>query len=250
LNDRNQLKSSETEMVRQEKIRKIIEAADFRYAKLFQYLFTDHPELNILDIEIATKEQYPVLEYTGGFWRRPDINNPNPRVFIEVSGTKHYEHLLKDRELSARAAAEMIGIDFSVIQQHPEVLSMFIFLHEVGHADDYIKNYLNNPNIDDPVVVNLETKKNEVNSLPIPGVSSADAKKLENSGKLAEYYQKFRLFYEAKGIFSPEELLKINEIAYRKLPSESYADNFAAQTLRAHWNDLGFGLFGTPSSKE
>ena len=85
-----------------------IDSIDPQYANLYQHMLADNPDLDQLRLEIATKEQYPTLEHTGGFFRSPDLNNLSPKVFIEASGTKHYEHLLKKREISARGAAEML----------------------------------------------------------------------------------------------------------------------------------------------
>lgn len=224
---------------------KIFESVDLLYAKLYQHVLTDNPELDQLGIEIATKEQYPKLEYTGGFWRRPDLNNPNSRIVIEASGTKHYESLLQEREISARAAAEMLGINFSILQQHPDILAMFVFVHELGHAKDFIINYLNNPNVVNAVAANRGKKITEMNSLPVPGKSPVEIKKMANSGELEKYYMKYLFHYREKGVFSSEELLKIQEESYRNLPSESYADRFATQTLRKHWVDLGFDKYGS-----
>lgn len=245
LKDGSQVTFSAWEIVRQDNIREIFESIDPQYAKLYQYLLADHPELDQLGIEIATREQYPVLDYTGGFFRHPDATNPNPRIFVEASGTKHYEHLLIERELSARLAAEMIGIDFSVLQQHPQILSMFIFLHEIGHGDDYIKNYLNNPSVVDAIAKKNEIRGAEMLSLPMRGRGPSYAKKMVEKGELDEFYQKYRLYYEDMGILSSEMLLIENERAYRNLPSESYADNFAAETLRNHWTDMGFEEYGS-----
>lgn len=232
-------------IVRRDNIREILGSIDPQYGKIYQYLLIDHPELDQLGIEIATREQYPKLAYTGGFFRLPDASNPNPRIIVEASRIKHYEDLLVEREVSARSAAEMIGIDFSVLQQHPQILSMFIFLHEIGHGDDFIKNYLNNPSIADAVAKKHEIREAEMSSLPMLGRSPTYAKIMAEKGELDKFYQEYRLYYEGIGIFSSELLLIANERAYRNLPSESYADNFAAKTLRNHWTDMGFDEYGS-----
>ena len=186
-----------------------------------------------------------MLEYTGGFWETPDLDNPDPLIIFEASGRKHYEKLLQEREISARATAKMLGVDFPVLQEHPDVFSVFIFLHEFGHIHDFIKNYVDtSPDVIRAVEKNRGVRNMEMNSLPIPGRNPVDVRQMADGGELERYLQTYWFYFEGKGIASPDALIKAHEEAYRNLPSEVHADRFAATVLQKHWVDVGFDAYG------
>lgn len=224
--------------------KKIFDTTHPMYGDLFFRVVEDFPELDQLNVVAGTKKQHPVLEYTGGFYRRPDTANPNPSIVVYVINNRHYDRLIQDRELSARTAAQLIGIDFEALRQHPDILARFIFLHEIGHAQDYITHYQNDPRngVDttyNPVKTNQEAHARQMNTLPYPGWNPADIRRKLLNGELAKEYEKYHLYFQQRGINSPEELATAQEIAYRNLPKESYADQFAARMLRKHWKTLG-----------
>lgn len=230
---------------RREEIRKIFENIDPHFAQIYLLVLNDYPDMDQLGIEKGTKEQHPVLEYTGGFWRRPDTTNPNPSMVVDLESERPYEKLLVDRKLSARIAAQMLGIDFEVLQRNPETLGLFIFLHEMGHARDYFANYLNsaknlsNENYD-PVEENQKQRDGELATLPVPKTNPVQVRKMYDSGELVTYFDKYREYYQLVGINTPQDLLVKHEESYRNLPSEYYADQFAASILRKYWQVLGF----------
>jgi len=227
---------------RRDTIRRVFENVDPTFSELYMQVLTEFPELEQLEVKTGTKEQYPVLAFTGGFWEKPTQRGGSGGIVVELSsGSKHYEQLLRDRELSARDAARLLGIDFSVLQQNPQILSMFILLHEIGHAHDYLVNYQSstNPSIkNNPINANIEQRNKEMASLPIPDATPVTAREMWNKGELNTYYATYQEYYRLQGINTAEELLKKHEESYRRLPSESYADNFAAQVLRKHWNTI------------
>jgi len=228
---------------RREDLKKLFEGADPKYGELYLRLLEDFPELEQLSVKAGTKEQYPTLEFTGGFWKRPDSQNPNPKIIVEMENQAHYQDLLRDREESAREAAALLGISFEELLKNPEILGKFIFLHEIGHAQDYLANFQNgekaknDPNFD-PVSENLDKRKEEMVTLPVPGENPVGVKKMYKEGRLTSYFEKYKEYYLSKGITSPEDLVKKHELAYRNLPSEKYADQFAADVLKKYWSIL------------
>lgn len=228
---------------RKESIRAAFEKAGPTFGELYMHVLTDFPELEQLEVKTGTKEQYPVLTYTGGFWERPKAAGASGAIVVEMtSGEKHYEQLLIDRELSARDAATLLDVDFSVLQQHPQILGMFIMLHEIGHAHDYLVNYQSSANTvigNDPIHTNEEQRIKEMASLPVPAANPVRVREMWNKGELSTYYNTYQEYYKQQGIYSAADLLKKQEDAYRKLSSESYADKFAALVLRKHWKALG-----------
>jgi hypothetical protein len=231
---------------RRENIRQVLEQSDPKYAELYMFLIEDYPELESLEITSGTKEQFPVLEYTGGFWKRPSDLNTNPSIVVALgTGSNHSQSLFQDREFSARRAAKDLEVDYSLLQQNPELLGLFIFLHEIGHAHEYINEYANNPEfLDkgiDPSKENENVREKEMMSLPVPNANPVRVKQMYTRGELTQYFDLYRQYYLEKGISSAEELVTAQERSYKDLPTEKYADQFAAQVLKKHWQQLGLG---------
>lgn len=225
---------------RRQELAEVLENVDTDYQAAYLAALEDFPHLDQMQVESATAQQYPVLEHTGGFWRRPQTSGEAPKIVVNMEQNQHYERLLVDRELSARKSAEVIGIDFEVMKQHPNILKLFIFLHEIGHVEDYITNFQKKSESDgsDPVQTNLEKRNQEMATLPIPGTNPPQAKQMFDKGELQLYYTKYAQHYQSVGIMSAEALLRAQEIAYHELPSESYADQRAGEILRKHWDIL------------
>lgn len=216
----------------------VLGKADRDYSSAYLCAVDDFPHLDQMQVESSTAEDYPVLEYTGGFYVRPKDSAEPPKIIVNMEKGQHYQKLLVERETSARKSAEKIGIDFETMKQNPDILKLFIFLHEIGHAEDYIVNYLKSGRNEDPVEANLAQRKKEIGTLPIPGINPVQAKQMYDRQELQQYFLKYQQYYSGLGISSPEELLKAHEVAYHELPSESYADDFAANVLRKHWQTL------------
>jgi len=232
--------------LRTESLRAILEQADPDYAQAYMTMLRDHPEMAQLNVHAGSKEQYPTLEFTGGFWKRPENKDENPSIVVEMSSEGHYQQLMVDRETSARRAADMLGIDFEELKQNPKLLKLFVFLHEVGHAQDYIMHYRNDPRNGtepdyDPVSENQKKRDAEMASLPVPGANPVRVRKMLEEGTLGPYFQKYKAHYETRGIDTIDQLVAAQEEAYRSLPSEHYPDMFAARVLRNHWEEFGFG---------
>lgn len=160
-----------------------------------------------------------------------------PRIVVYTGNSFHYDQLLTQREISSRTAAEMIGIDFEEIKRNPQILALFIFLHEIGHARDYILNYLKGLRGNDeysPAKSWNENTEQEQGKLYIPNCNPAQARAMYESGELKVYFDQYRDYYQQHSINSPEELLEANERVYRNLPKEKYADQFAADFIKKH----------------
>ncbi|MFA6963903.1 MAG: hypothetical protein WC227_04335 [Patescibacteria group bacterium] len=226
---------------RRQEFAEVLDNVDEDYKAAYLAALEDFPHLDQMQVELATSQQYPNLKYTGGFWRKPQSDADAPKIVVIMGQNGLYEQLLIDRELSARKSAEIIGIDFEVMKEHPNILKLFIFLHEIGHVEDYITNFRKKSELDgsDPVQAKREKRNREMVTLPIPGVSPDLARRMYDSGELQTYYAKYQQNYQRiRGLMSVEELLDANEIAYHELPSERYADQRAGEILRKHWNVL------------
>jgi hypothetical protein len=216
--------------------------ADPDYAELYMYVIDEYPEMRRLNVISGDKKQHPILEFTGGFFKRPTEEEPAPSIIVAMNDVSHYEKLMVERELSARRAADLIGITFDVLKARPEILKYFIFLHEIGHAHEYINDYFNNPEFGfdekKAVLANRLKRNEELNALPVSGENPVLVRKKYYSGELASYYEARKNYYQNKGSNSPEELMLKHEQAYRDLPTEKYADEFAAHFLRKMWDKI------------
>lgn len=243
LSDGSEVGFDQWRATRREGVQAAIDRVGGDYAYMYMEMLKDHPYLEQLDIDTSTPDEHSVLRHTAGFWQRPTRDRPNPRIVVNAEpGKTNFESLLETREISARRAAELIGIPFEELKQRPDLLGLFIFFHEVGHADDYVRNYHMRPGAQDPSGENQRVRKAEMDSLPVPSSNPVVVREMHESGELEGYYGKYRQHYEALGITNAEDLMNKHEAAYHDLPTEVYADKFAAKVLKDNAERLGIEL--------
>jgi hypothetical protein len=237
---------------RQEDIQAAFRKVQPQYLGLYMDLLTEYPELEEIDVMIASAAEKPVLGKTIGRFVLPDDHTPNPT--IQLNQSAHAAAMEMDTTTISEIA-KRIGVEPEILQKNPEMLQTFIFLHELGHAYDFVKNYLHNPMAADknfnPTQAMMQQSKHEMATMLIPGLSPSQVLRLQEQGRfdLVEHYNKHKLFFWAKGIRSPEKLFEVMQVNYRNLPKEQFADNFAVQILHKQWQKLKFGkIVGTPSS--
>jgi hypothetical protein len=101
-----------------------------------------YPELSILKTEKIGASQEDFLQYTAGEFV---ASNDSQKVLIRMvlGDISHLEGLRTARKSAIEIIAKKLGTPPERIDN--KVLSLLIFLHEVGHGRDYILNYLKNP---------------------------------------------------------------------------------------------------------
>lgn len=225
------------------KILEELNRIDPMYGQLYLFAARDFPEIDyLIRFHGSSKEEYPCLEYTNGFCRVSGGLDVHASIVVGNSPEpqRHYGKLLEDRKTSVQVVAQLMVIDVEVLRRHPEFLAQFIFLHEVGHAHDYIVNYVNRAQDSDPLQAKRNVRAQEMAGLPYPGLNPADIKSMHLDGRLAVEFENHRKYFENKGIVSVGCLVEAQERAYRGLPSESYADNFAVGIIKKYWKELGW----------
>lgn len=119
---------------------------------------------------------------------------------------------------------------------------MHTFLHELGHANDYLSQTIIgfSLGLTDAEVANnfVDMRKKELHQLPV-GMAVQHLLKLHQSGWLGNYFEQNRVYYTRQGIGSINDLLKAQEIAYVNSPMEATAHDFAAELIRNNWDRLG-----------
>jgi len=83
----------------------------------------------------------------------------------------------------------------------------------------------------DPIRASSYARDTEKESLPIPSLDPVQIRQAETDGKLKQLCEKYSVRLTERGII-PEKIIEAQERAYRELPSEKYADEFAARQLR------------------
>lgn len=148
-----------------------------------------------------------------------DQGQGNGVVIISTVSWKPYQNLLDKRKSTVDVIADRLGIAPHIMT--PKLLSAFSFAHELGHADDYINNK------DDW----HKNRVDEMMSLPVPARAPGD---LSLHLKLPTGFKEWleeKSYWQEQGINTRKELVEYQELAYRNLPTEVAADNFAVRVL-------------------
>ncbi|PIR41968.1 MAG: hypothetical protein COV30_00890, partial [Candidatus Yanofskybacteria bacterium CG10_big_fil_rev_8_21_14_0_10_37_15] len=185
---------------------------------------------------------------TGGFFHKVQVDDGTfvPAIFIVSENQEHMRKLKDTRRSSVQIIADMLGIDFS--QLSPILLRQFIILHEIGHANDYVKNYENNPDYQGANAAEEWDLHYEANllTMPVPGFDPVDLReKVSRFSDLREFldaYPNVAKKMNIDEIKTLEDLLHAQEIAYRTSAYESYADNFAIDFLKNNSEKLNTAL--------
>lgn len=202
------------------------------FAKAYELALKKFPELSNIDIKISGPDEYPVLKKTGGFVRHQSERFENkPLVVINTqSGIEHYEKLMRERRVSSEVSAQKIGIDPK--DMTPEILAVFIQLHELGHGYHYLTE------IPDGNEYKKKRKK-ELDSLPLPGWNPAQlANGLEKEGELDEWYTTNEEQLRKNGFPTRQSIVEEQEKAYHSISTEDFPDQFAAKIIKENFHVL------------
>jgi len=192
-----------------------------------------YPELSSVEIVVPEKDE--TLGFTGGEFLLPDEDYENPAVIIVPGGQERFEALKTARPLAVGIAAGLLGRSRESLSGAE--LKAFIFLHELGHAREFAKDFAGDPGIGPEAAVQAwrDRSARELDSLPVPGLDPNDLNlELEGRGleALDDRDPALRGKLAAAGLTTVAALLDAQERAYRNLPKEAYADRFAADFLK------------------
>lgn len=216
-----------------------VENLDPELKKIWKEVLAVYP--NLSRVEIIVPDADTSLAYTGGEFLHPDNDNPDPAIVILPADGSLYERLKETRPLAIKIQADLLGR--KVEELTGEDIKKFIFLHEVGHAYDFITNFESDPQIgkEDAVHTWNMLRTDQMDSLPVSGLDPNDLKMAIGEIKeLVDFINmrpevEFRL--KELGIESINDLLVAQELGYRNLPKESFADQFAARFLKSISSD-------------
>lgn len=192
-------------------------------------------------------EVYPALQSIDCIFDAEDTSlmqfmpGPPPKLFFpENADLNVFREFLSSRPLSCDLVCKQLGIQKEVLT--PEFLRSFIFLHECGHAHDFIVNFSNFSKLDHPensfarfedaCMRCNERQEYELKKLPIP-VTPAGF--LASRREYPQFLEQLIMEYLQKQTLSQEDYASVFdtlERAYKNLPSEKYADEFAERFMR------------------
>lgn len=197
---------------------------------LWSELLLQYPSLSCVECVFGSKESADMQFMPG----------PPPKMFFpEHAPLAIFEHALETRPVSCQLVCELLGIP--KVELTPQLLRVFIFLHECGHAHDFVENFCGFSTLEHPensikrfeeaCMRCNERQDIELKSLPIPMTPSGF---LASRRESPDYVQSLVSEYLKKPDVTEEDfdaVLQTLERAYKALPSESYADAFAKRFL-------------------
>lgn len=195
----------------------------------FAWLQEQFPILNDIAIDVVDDE-----DFEGARFLLPEFEEDVPVVQIAAGGERDFRDLKKTRERAVRFMAEQVGVPFAEISG--EQIRQFILFHEAGHAYDFLKNFLSDLDFEMAVTVWRLNSRSQLDQLPFPGFSPAELNEqiLEAGG-----FDRWLAVDEAREVWcrehsvkSAEQLVTLQEEAYRKLDKERFADTFAAKAMQ------------------
>ncbi|MAG11973.1 MAG: hypothetical protein CMI52_04185 [Parcubacteria group bacterium] len=199
-------------------------------ADSYEFALAEFLEVAGVDVIAAGPDAYPKLGKIGGFVRHQSRSETGrPMVVMNVdSGLEHFDGLMREYTSSISLCAERIGVSFE--DMTPSSLAAFIFLHEMGHAYDYLENVPDGE-------VKRKKRFDEMATLPLPGWAPSRARHaFVPGGQLALWFEANKDALAQQGYDSPEVMLDAQARAYRDLPSEVVADEFAVGIMQKHFD--------------
>ena len=171
-------------------------------------------------------------------------NGVDQRVEVRLGSEKHLDAEREKRTIFIARMAELLHIQPDDV--NAEIFDTFLFLHEYGHAQDYVTNYLDNAELAEipaPELANSWRTEyaRQKSALPITEVTGEEMEamlKQKSFDQILQEYPTMKERVEALGIHTLEEVITAQNLAYRNLPAEQYADTFAAQFIKSHMPEI------------
>lgn len=222
------------EKIKQEQHRLIMKMGGPKIQMAWDIVLAETPVLSKIGIELGNVTEDGILAHTAGFFRVTDFGEAG--VTIMPLSREHYEKLLETRKDSVAQVAGRLGISVESIT--PEILRTFIILHELGHAQDYMSRGIKPAEW-------REMLAKERDTLPVPGQNPATLlnaisdKTLKTETIKDPAVRKLAEKALAGDKESLDQLSAIQQKAYKELPSEKTADDFATHFILSHGKEIG-----------
>jgi len=174
-----------------------------------------------------------------------------PIIAFNFSNQEKYTDL--NLEFSLRQIAIQLGSKYEDIKDNEKLVKTFIFLHEFGHARDFIDNYLKTSEKKDNKTIvevlrsaGIEYRKRRIRdlmTLPLP--QHIKFNNDEDRRKYRKRLETYGIKPDENGHISLEKVDIVQSNAYRGMSSESIADSFAVNYIMNNRDDF-FLRLGEP----
>ena len=214
-------------MVVEENIRKLEMSGEVGafLLPLYRRIIDTEPRLDHVILRPFEKGDHQYEEGAPGFMVYPSYaQTEHDEVHINVGGWKEYRKALKIRDAAVKVIAGKLGIQPEEMTE--EMFAAFILAHEFGHEIEMVDKGLDER-------AHGRLRKLQEATLPVPGKAPSEliwAFK-RHPIRARQYMKDNRERLAELRISSIDELIVAQEIAYRSLPVEDYADKFAVNML-------------------
>ncbi len=205
--------------------------------KLWMDVLGQHPHLSIVDLVRIPRNEASVFS-PGNFNRPEKGKRDRAQVTYGTGNDEYFSNLKRTREVSARLVAELLEIPYESLT--PNHLRLFIFLHECGHADDFVLRYLQAPDgsLRDPFEATNEWEwegSEEMRQLPIPNLLPGELRMYAGFVPLPDLVRGLNIPPDVQRLIDAgekEKVLELQERAYKNTRMERAADTFAAEFMK------------------
>jgi hypothetical protein len=206
----------------------IMDMAGPEFAQAWNQLNEDYPEFQNIQVVINKDPNHHSPHFRANEFSR------KMEVHMAVHDTEQVYTQIRQNRATITSFAELLGVTPEDIT--PAQLKIFVLAHEYGHAYDLITNYLQHEGSTQAQYnAQREQRTAELAILPVPNMASSKIIALIEEQGFDAFIAQFP-HMEGK---TQTEILEEQAISYRRLPSESFADQFAAQFMKRHATQFG-----------
>ena len=250
-NDINHENTREYGVDRRKQNYQMLLTKDKDLAELYKVVLTEFPELQNVelvnfDTKRETKNGKPnaffnsIAKRDGQYRPIVKFNFDEPEVYYDGSEGGGDAMALAQ---SVKRIALSVGVDANEALKNRKFMTSFLLLHELGHALDFKKNYLdaNNGNLAEAFRQSRESRRRDEMTMPVPGaVEVSNVTQEEKDG----LHKRFNARFSGMGIHNSKQLGLVEARKYREMHCERMADGFARDYVLRH-----YGEFFTNSEK-
>ena len=214
-------------------------------ANLYKGILTEFPDLdNVELINFDTRRETkngkpnaffsPLAMENGQYRSTVKFNFNEPEVYFD--GTEGGGDALALAQ-SVKEIAMGVGVDANEALKNKKFMTSFLLLHELGHALDFKRNYLDasNGDLKEAFILSRESRRRDEMTMPVPGAIEVYDTTKEDMENL---HRRFDSRFSSMGIHNGKQLKLVESRKYREMHSERMADGFARNYVLRHYNDF------------
>lgn len=196
-------------------------------ADLYKGILTEFPDLdNVELVNFDTRRETkngkpnaffsPLAMENGQYRPIVKFNFSEPEVYFD--GTEGGGDALALAQ-SVKEIAMKVGVDANEALKNKKFMTSFLLLHELGHALDFKRNYLDasNGDLKEAFILNRESRRRDEMTMPVPGAIEAYDTTKEDMENL---HKRFDSRFSGMGIHNGKQLKLVESRKYREMHCE------------------------------